>query len=511
MRVTRDDATVWTALQGLYRMTSLSIAFVTGCVLLATLVLYWLAVKSRSRALRVLGGAQVIQIQLHDLGRLLLLVVGVWMGISAVAEIVIGLWKGWIYAPLFTTYLAILGGLMLAVVTVAALLMSAASIPSPALIARRRPATLGVRRAAGALKGVTFLLVLLTIGPTWLALNQAVTQAEQLSGWERLANQVATNFEVEVGPDGGEADLEQMAPAYGALVREAESTDLVALSYLFQDPPETPHPWVAPAVGPRWSSFALVNQRWLNLALTQHDRARLKQVSREQVPQRFFDNFAPQLDLMKRSSEPTDQLLAGFDYLTPAQGLVQLNTNGRLVYLDHVLIIVVPDVWATFNDRTLTSFGSSSSLLFTNLDKTQMLVESHGLAKQLRVRFAADAGILMAQYARYEAWLSTVSLVGLAVALMVAAGISAYLTELLQARNDFVRRLAGQAWLRILQRRVIVDVALGLTLAFVLAMLLPRDQLLPVLVTALVAVGISPAAHIMAAQRGFADVKARRQ
>ena len=74
-----------------------------------------------------------------------------------------------------------------------------------------------------------------------------------------------------------------------------------------------------------------------------------------------------------------------------------------------------------------------------------------------------------------------------------------------------MRRLAGQAWLRILQRRVIVDVALGLTLAFVLAMLLPRDQLLPVLVTALVAVGISPAAHIMAAQRGFADVKARRQ
>lgn len=506
VRVTRDDASVWNGLQSLYRMKSLFIAFVTECVLLATLVLYWLAVKARSRALRVLSGTSAARIQAHDLGRLLLLVAGVWLAVSAVATVVIGWWRGWVYAPLFAAYLGALGGLMLAVVIVVALVMSKVSIPSPDLIARRQPATVGVRRAAGAVKGVTFVLVLLTVGPAWVALSQAVGTAEQLSRWARLADQVTANF-----PLVSEADFQRMMPAFGAVVREAEDADAVALSYLVEDRPHDEHAWVSDALGKRWSSFAVVNRRWLDLVLTEDDQERLVDIPREQVPQRFVDEFAPLLDGWTRSDEPAERLLAEFEYLTPAGGPVPLlGPGGKLVYLDDALVILVPDAWATFNDSTLLSTASTSNLLFTGLDRTQMLVESHGLAREIKVWRAADAGILAAQFAAYEAWLSMVSMVGLAVALVVAAGISAYLMALLQARNDFARRLAGHPWLRVLKRRVALDVALAVLLAAGVAALQPPDQILPVVVVAVLVVLLSPAAHVLAARWGFADVRARR-
>ena len=506
VRVTRDDASLWNGLQGLYQVKSLFIAFVAGCVLLATLVLYWLAAKARSRALRVLGGTSVTRIQAHDLGRLLILIAGVWLATSTVAAAVIGLWKGWLYVPLFAGYLAALGGLMLVIVSAVALVMSRASIPSPDLIARRQPATLGAGRAAGALKGVTFVLVLLTIGPAWVALRQAVVSAEQLSRWEALADQVTMNFELL-----SEADFQRIMPQVGAAVREAEDADSVALSLLFADRPHDPGAWVSDALDERWTSLVVVNRRWLDLVLAEENQPRLVDVPREQVPQSFIDAFAPQFDAWKRSDEAAERLLAGYEYLTPADDPVPLiGSGGELVHLDDVLVLVVPGVWTAFNDNALLSIASQSKLLFTGLDQTQMLVESHGLAKEVKVRRAADAGILAAQFATFDAWLSMVSMAGLGVALVIAAGISAYLMALLRARNDFVRRLAGQPWLRVLQRRVVLDVALGLAVAAVIAALQPPNQILPVLVAAVVVLVVSPVAHVLAARQAFADVRARR-
>lgn len=454
----------------------------------------------------MLGGTSVARIQTHDLGRLLLLVAGVWLAVSAVAMVVIGLWRGWVYAPLFAAYLGALGGLILAVVIVAALVMSKVSIPSPELIARRQPATLGVRRAAGAVKGVTFALVLLTVGPAWVAVSQAVTTAEQLSRWERLADQVTVGF-----PLVSEEDLQRMMPAFGAVVRDAEDADAVALSLLFEDLPHDEHAWVSDALGERWSSFAVVNQRWLDLVLGENDQARLVDVPYDQVPRRFVDKFAPQFDLWKRSDEPAERLLAGFEYLTPAGDPVPaLGIGGRLIHLDDVLVILVPGVWATFDDDALLSIASGSNLLFTGLDRTQMLVESHGLAKEIKVWRAAEAGVLAAQFAAYEAWLSVASMVGLAVALVVAAGISAYLMALLQARNDFARRLAGQPWLRVLQGRVALDVTIAVLLAAAVASLRPENEILPVAVAGLLAVLLSPVAHVLAARWGFTYVRTRR-
>jgi hypothetical protein len=285
-----------------------------------------------------------------------------------------------------------------------------------------------------------------------------------------------------------------------------------AHSSLFVDEgDEYGYAWASEALGARWSGFAIVNQRWLELVLTEDDEARLVDVPQDEIPQSFLDEFAPQLDLWTRSDEAAESALGGFDYLTPVGGPVPLvGLGGELEHRDDVLVVLVPDTWATFNDSFLMSAATGMNLLFTGLDETQALLESHGLAKEIKVQHAADDGILLAQFAAREAWLAVVSMIGLAVALVVAAWISAYIAALLQAKNDFARRLAGHAWLRVLSGRVVPEVALGALVALVPVILQPPGRMLPVVVAAVLVLVFSPLAHVLAARQGFADVGARR-
>lgn len=508
VQVSRADPSLGDALLSLLFIRGFLLAFVAACVMAATLALYWLAARAPSRALRVLGGTPVRRIQVHDLVRLLLLVASGGLAVLGVSTLVIGWWKGWLYVPLYIEYFAVLAGLILTVLGAAALVLSGAAIPSPDLIARRQPATLGARRAADGLKGVAFLLLLLMIGPAWLAVNQAVTKAAQLRHWEALGDQVILWL---AGLRADEDD-ERIMPSVGALVHEAEAGSGVALSMLFRDEPGVPHPWVSDALGGRWSSFALVNQRWLDLALDEADRGRLERVPPQEV-QSFIEAFARQFGAWRRSMESAESLLASYDYFTPRRGspVPLIGPGGSdLVHLDDVLLVVVPGVWATFNDSTLLSIVSGGELLFTGLDQTVTLVESHGLASDLKVRRAAEAGILAAQFASFDAWLSGASMVVLGTALVSAAGISAYLMALLRARHDFARRLAGQPWLRVVQRRVLLDAVPGVGLAALVVLIQPAAHTLPILVVAAAAALLSPVIHVVASRTVFADVRARR-
>lgn len=254
-----------------------------------------------------------------------------------------------------------------------------------------------------------------------------------------------------------------------------------------------------------------MNRRWLDLALDESSRASLARVPVEQVPPSFIEAFSRQFRAWTRSREPADELLRSYEYLTPVDGPVPVVGPGpRLMLLDDVLLVVVPGAWLTFNDGTLLSLASQGAILFTGLDQTVTLVESHDLARHVRVERAAEAGILAAQFASFDAWLSSTSIVVLGAALVSAAGISAYLMALLRARNDFARRLAGQPWLQVLQRRVLLDVLPGLGLAIVAAALQPPAHIGPVLAVGVVAVVVSPTVHVLAARAVFADVLARR-
>ncbi len=505
VRVERADPTIGAALESLWTVRGFILGAVAACLMAATLALYWLAARAPSRAIRVLAGIPPWRIQVHDLARLLILVVSGGLATLGGALPVIGLWKGWLFAPLYAEYFVVLGALLLAGVIAAALALSGASIPSPDLIARRQPAALGARRAAGGLKAVAFLFLLLTIGPAWGALDQALSRAEALRRWEALADQVTLGFGLL-----SETEFQRIMPAVGAVVREAEAQDRVALCLLFRDEPGVPYPWVSDALGGRWESFALVNRRWLDLILDEVGRRTLERVPFDQVPQSFIDEFGYHFSAWQRPKESAEDLLSGYEYYTPRGIPVPVIDGNDLVHLDNVLIVVVPGVWATFDDDALLSLASQGKLLFTGLDQTQTLIESHGLAREVKVSRAAEAGILASQFASFEAWLGSASMVVLGAALLIAAGISAYLTALLQARNDFARRLAGQPWLRVTGRRVLLDVLPGIGLAALVLLFQPPEHTLPILTVAAAVAVVSPAVHVLAARAVFPKVRARR-
>ncbi|MEV7548258.1 hypothetical protein AB0N89_01375 [Amycolatopsis sp. NPDC089917] len=503
--VTRTDPTLFEDLSGLYFLQSLTIALVTGCVLLVTLVLYWFAAKSRGRALRVLTGTPIARIQLVDVTRFLFLLTLAWAATTATAVLVVGLWKGWSYTGLFASRMGALGAMVLLLVIVAAGVISAMSAPSPESIARRKPASLGVRRAAGGIKVIAFGFALLAIGPAWAGIATANESAAELGQWDKLANQVRTTFQ-----GTSEDDFQRLMPPFGAVVRTAASSNTAALSYLTTDQPGVPDAtqWAA-ALG-RWSSFALVNQRWLDLMRPEGGKVPLTEVPAAAVPPRFLAALTLQVEVWKRSPEPASTVMDGFRYLTPDGGPVPFAApGGELEFHDDTLVIVVPDLWKTFNDSFLVSTASSGNLLFTGLGPTQELIAAQHIDKEIKVRYAAADGILRAQFAAYDAWLGVVSVIGLAVALMVAAAISAYLSALLEARNDFARRLAGYAWPKVLARRLVPEIVTGTILAVLIA-LVQAEHAPVVLVATVLLLGSAPVAHVFAARRAFADVSARR-
>ncbi|WP_347350801.1 hypothetical protein [Intrasporangium sp.] len=511
VRVTRSDTSVDDGISSLVRVKGMLLAFVTACVLLVTLVLYWLAAKARRRALNVLAGSSVTRIQLHDLGQLLGLVVGVWVPVALVAAALIGAVKSWDFLPVFGQYVSLLAAFVLLVTVGAAVAMSVVSIPSPSLIARRRPATLGVRRAAIVLKGGVFLLVMVLVGPAGAALAEASTRAEQLARWEALADYAAVVF-----PDAMEADMQRIRKPFGQMVREAERDgQRLLFSETFLPPDGTPaqeldqQPFHRVLAG-RWQGISLVNQAWLDIGVGP-DRAHLMAVKPGGLPPQLTSELRSWFDqLWGAPGASSEQIVAGLRYLAPTGGEVPVVYEGDLVYRSDVLLVVVPDVAATLRDDALLNASTGRSLLFEGVEETQRHVDAAGLGKDVKVQYAADDGVLAAQVASYEAWLGVASMVGLAVALIIAAMISAYVEMLLQARNDFARRLSGQAWLRVIGRRVVPEIVFGAVIGLAVLLTQPKAQQPTVALTLLVLLAASPAAHVMAGRRGFADVTARR-
>lgn len=514
VRVEREDASIWAGVQGLVRMPSMLTSFVTVCMLLATLVLYWLAMKSRRRALSVLSGIPVARIQAHDLGQLMLVVAAVGLVVSALVTVAVGLWRGWIYSPVFATYLGILGGIMLVVALLAALGMSAVSVPSPGLIARRAPATVGVRRAAGAMKAATFVVVLFAIGPAWVALDRAVTEAEQLSRWQRLADYATAEFD-----DANETDIQRLKPALGQVVRETEGDGSLLFSATFAREEAENDPAMIGGtmgdhfddlLGQRWAGVSLVNQAWLEV-MADDEQTHLVEVPPRDLPPQFVTEMSHAFEELWGRPADAQRTVAGLRFLTAATGKVPLiGSANELAYRDDVLVAVVPSVWETFDDGTLVNF-STGELLFAGVEETQRRLESHGLARDVTAQHAAEQGVLLARFAAYDAWLNTAAIAGLGIALALAAAISAYIASLLHARNDFARRLAGHPWPRVLTGRILPELMIGgLAAGLVAGLLRPPDQILAVVLTVGLLLAASPVMHLFAARRAFTDVTARK-
>jgi len=506
------EAGIGSTLQLVVREASFASSLIAAAVLTVTLVLFWLSVRARGRAIRVLGGVPAWRIQVEDVGGFLTAVVTAALTVVVAATVVVGVGQGWVFVPFYLQTLLVLSGVVLVLTAVAALVVSAASWPTAESLAARRSPVAGLRGVTTVVAALVFTLVVSAVGPGVTAWTQASRVAAQQKTWYALADQVSLVFPSALGEDGFVA----LMPAVGGVLEDAERAGAVALSSTWTS---------GPAHGYDFGDvdhLALVSQGWLDLM--GHDAQSadagaagsdgLVPVATGQVPPEVREFLVPSLELWSRDKRPGAELYSQLRFyrLDGERPLPMAQTGGgELQFLDEALVAVVPSLHATFDDDFLSSLASSQNIVLTGLAPSLELVRAHGLEGRVEVRYIAEAGALQAQYTAYFAWLRGVSLLALAVALTLTAGVGALIAAMLSARRDFPMRLAGQPWSRILATRVGREVVAGAAITALVVAWQEGREMWPVIAVACLALLVSPLTHLAAARWSFTNLGLRRQ
>lgn len=511
VKVERTDASVFDSLKFVVFERGFSTAVLASFALIAALALFWLSLRARGRALRVLGGCPTIRIQMQDLsGFAAMLFISAFI-VLLLSGIYVGIFHGWMYV---STYLKILIGLEVSVIFVsllAALIMSATAWPSATMLANRQPAVKSLRLIAIIVQALTFLLVVSAAGPSWSAFKHSSAVASETAQWKQLADQAGIVFATEL------EDMDQMEGQIGELVKDAESHDEVALSYTF-----TKEMVMSVDFG-EFSAVSLANQKWLNLVSEDSPQSFLTPVTYESIPNELVEMLQEQLEILSREEFAKDSF-EQYQFLRPTTNFqlpVAIGGGGeKLHFADDVLIVVMPSIYEAFNDSNLTSLASTRNLMFTGVTETQQLLEKHeldthslrekGVNGELNVVYVAEDGILQAQYAAYLVWLQNLSLVALIIAFTIATVISALITALLKAKHDFPLRVAGHSWRIILQSRVLKELLVGLCLVGIVVVFQGIHEIGAIVAVVIYGLIIVPLSHLFTTRWCFNGVSKRR-
>lgn len=510
VKVNRRDASIADTLDFVVWESRFSAAVIAAFALIVALALFWLSMKARGRALRVLGGSPVVRIQVQDLSGFLGALFVSAVIVALVAAGYVGAAHGRVYVEPFLKALIGLEFAVIGASVLVALVMSASAWPTATMLATRQPAVRSLRTAAVLVQALTFLLVVSAAGPAWSAYRQSSATAAEMAQWKQLADQVSISFAM------NEQEMERVEPEIGALVREAEDLDAVALSYTFAGQ-------ARPKGLAEFPAITLVNQRWLNLVTKGVPRPALTPVPRERVRE-DLQGLGETLALWSRAGASGAEIVDRFEFFEPRDGLRLPVSNGgagdSLSFLDDVLVAVVPSLHDMANDRNLTSMASTGNIVFTGVAATQRLLEDHGLSRQtlrergfagaVRAVYIAEEGILRAQFTAYVVWLLNLALIALVTAFAVASAISALITALLRARRDFPLRVAGRSWALILRGRVARELLAGVVLSVAVSLFQGPGATGAVLVVAAVGLLLVPLSHLLAARWCFAGVSRRR-
>lgn len=495
-----NDDSLGDVLQLLVRQSSFAMSLLAAAALMASLALYWLSVKAKGRALRVLAGVSTWRIQYQDLVGFLAAMSAAAVPCGVVAVAYVGLAHGWVFAPYYAWALLAFYAVVIVATMACAVAMSVASWPSAAMLAAREPAVKSLRKISVVLKAATFALVLVAVAPASAAYTDSKAAAAEQAQWKSLADQVALSFDAGMGESG----FQQTMPNVGRLVSDSEERDSVALSYTWNN--ELANGDLEP-----YDYVSLVNQRWLDLMLGSQPEPGLIPVPRDRVPDGMRQLLGGQMELWSRDRLTADEALGKMSFFRYAGPVAfPMSLGGSLEFSNDAIIVVAPSLHDLFNDDFLASAASSSNLVFTGLEPTQELVAQHGLQDRLYVKHVAEEGVLLAQLTAYFAWLQGISLVALVAALVVAALIGAFITAVLKARRDFPLRLAGKRWVEILAERVAKEWIVGVALIGLVILVRGLDGGVLVAVVAVAGLLISPLTHLMAARWAFANVGLRR-
>lgn len=507
------DDTLGDRLLLLVRQSSFATSLVAAAALMVSLVLYWLSVKARGRALRVLAGVSTWRIQYEDHGGFLATMTAAAVLCNAIAVVYVGLRHGWLFVSHYARELMTFDAIVILATMVCAVAMSVATWPNARMLVAREPAVKSLRTTSVVLKAATFALVLATVAPTVAAYTDAAAIAAEQARWRALADHVSLSFDAGMGETG----FQQVMSSVGDVVNEAEDRGSVALSYTWTD-----EMVMAGDLEP-YNHLSLVNQRWLDLVLKEGRGGNtgggqpahgLIPLISDQIPDNVDQFLGPQLQLWTRDDLTADEtlgMMSFYRYVAPtALPLAHGGGGDDLVFSNDALVIVAPGVHDVFNDDFLASAASTRNLVFAGLGETQALVADHGMQGKVHVKYVAEEGVLRAQLAAYSTWLQGISLVALIVALVVTALIGAFITAVLKARRDFPLRLAGKPWMEILADRVAREWSVGGALMGLVILVRGLEGGVFVAVVAVAGLLLSPLTHLLAARWAFANVSLRR-
>lgn len=511
VKVNRENESIFNSLGFVVWEKGFAAAVLAASVLIITLALFWLSLKARGRALRVLGGCPAIRILVQDFAGFAGILLTTAGFVLLIATGYVGVFHGWVFIG---TFLKALVSLLIAVITlsmIAALIMSVIAWPSSEMLASRQPVVKSLHSTARVVQAVTFLLVLSAVGPAWSTYQQSSTVALEMSQWKELSNQVA--IVLATGLD----EMDRMESQIGELVKEAESRNDLALSYTFTEEIEKTDNFS------EYPAISFVNQQWIDLVMNGKSSPDLIIESEDNISNEVKKTVQENIEVLSRQGN-SEEVIETFQFMRPVSGLripmAKGGGGGELHFSDNTLLVVIPSVYDTFNDSTLTSMISSQNIVFTGVTATQDLLKrnnldvqslnNQGFKGELNVIYIAEEGMLMAQYTAYVAWLQSLALIALLVAFTLACAISSLITARLQAKCDFPLRLAGQSWFKIIQSRVIKEMLVGVGLTGIVITIERPEAMWIVLMTLTYSAVIVLMSHFFTARWYFNGVSRRR-
>ncbi|GAB78455.1 hypothetical protein SAMN05421595_2722 [Austwickia chelonae] len=499
------DIDISSSLAMLYRQPSFIVTVAATVGFSSSLVLYWAAIRARTRALRLLNGVPSARIQIEDLSAFVAAIAAGALISMTASVFFISQRKGAVFVPTYLLSWVVFSGVTLLIITVSALALSVISRPSIMMLARRRPPVADLRKPALALEVILLTLAFVTLPSTLSMMSDSRSASEQLAQWKRLSDQV--NILLPAGT--GDAGFEQIKSKIGLAIHESESRGGAALSYAWTAKSEEDGAFKLE------ENFAVVTSSWLTMMTGRTDWFNANsfvKLEQAEVPQDISGMFGPHLELWQRNAE---RQLAMSDfffyrYSDPKTLPLAKNGSGELLFIEDAVIAVAPSLYDTFNDDFLGSASSSGNIVLTGLDGVRQNIQNQGISGKVDIKYVAEAGVLRAQYAEYFAWLHGLSFLITLLALIVAAAISAAVLALLRARRDFPLRISGATWLQIVGGRIPLEVTTIFILSLLVMVTMGKNHRPEVAMLGFSACIVISIIHIMATRFVFGRIASRR-
>lgn len=467
--------------------------------LVATLGLYWVSVRGRGRAIRLLGGSSGLRIGLEDGWIFISTVAGAALLVAAVSAALIAVTGQMAYLGYLMMVFAELVAGVLAIAVLLITLTSIVTRPRAVTLAERRPVPPGTRLVSAMLKIVMIAAVLFATPMTVSTVQAARSAEDQLAMWNRLSDRVSL---VLYGSANDEQSYQRTSEKLTRMLTKEGDTLAPAVSYTFTDF----------AIPPQYSSLALVDRAWVD---TVSSFASLRDVDAATLPAEELADLREQLTLLVADSHsgvtmcPTCSLrLMTTDQPIP---LLVGGRAGAIEAFSHPLLVVATGS-TTLSGSSLAAMASTGNLTLRGLGETRAALASYGLASALNVQQVAESQQLQARYARYFAITQAVASVGMLIAMVISIVISCYAGAVSAARRDYPLRLAGNSWWRAAAPRIGIDLLATGVLAVVATAWVAEDPLQRAAVagSALLTVGVLLFAHGTANQSAFASARDRR-